>query len=243
MGGFARAVVEGSAKGDLIIPRLRTFLYDPDFESFVVKMRGFEYRGPDGWFHPSTHPLWSERQLYFYLARPDDLVREPYDPLRVMAVTRGHFWHSFIEHCLLGAGVITAGETYVEDAETGAHGGIDGRGDWDGIYELKTMKPMRLRLITDVYVYGEKHPEYWAQAQEYMRMTGMHHHRTLLLSTEYPFEMKEFRIPFDPQYAEVMRAKYLRVRQAVADQVLPPACCGAPKTCIARSLCPTALEA
>jgi hypothetical protein len=67
----------------------------------------------------------------------------------------------------------------------------------------------------------------------------------VILHTGYPFDMREIRVLRDEKFINDVREKYLRVRQAVADQVMPQPCCGArsemAKACPAKEACPIAL--
>jgi hypothetical protein len=68
------AEVTSSSNADLVVvPRWRAYLNSGAFPKRIdasLINRHLE-REPDGWFHPSTHPGWNERQLYVYLTRPD----------------------------------------------------------------------------------------------------------------------------------------------------------------------------
>jgi hypothetical protein len=120
-----RKVVKGINDGEKILPALRAYMFDPKFPSFEVQMAGSTQRKPDGWFHPSTHPLWTERQLYFYMAHPDELVNEPLDPLGTMATTAGNFWHKFLTVCGTEAGIFLDHDIPVSDPETRSRGEMD----------------------------------------------------------------------------------------------------------------------
>jgi len=102
-----------------------------------------------------------------------------------------------------------------------------------------TMKESRLRLMTSVEEYTRLNPTYHRQANEYMRMSGVHQERVLLMSLTFPYEMKEFVIEYDHQLARETEQKYARVLQAVADGRMPM-CCGGRKEadgCPARGIC------
>lgn len=250
----------------MVAPVIRAALFDPEFRSFDIKVEGFRSRPPDAWFHPSTHPLWPERMLYYYLsANPADLVREPFDPHSTMAVTQGQFWHSFIQHVGIEVGIFVdpglcscgcgKSEWFYQDGGSRSRGHTDGLTslevvDEPEVFEFKTMGPGPYSRLPKgapddpdlLEVYKEKHPGYYAQGIEYMRISGIRRHRTLLLSLVYPFPMREIVIPYDMAYARSIEMKYRSVLQAVADQRLPTPCC-APKSaqskeCMARQVCP-----
>jgi hypothetical protein len=247
-----RNVVRGLYQGEKWLPVVRSFLYDPKFKGFDIHVRGFETRLPDGWFHPSTHPLWPERMLQFYLSHPDQVLADPFDPTSTFAVTQGQFWHSLVEHVLNETGVWKAVEVPVQCDETGSRGHIDGISA-DEVGEFKTMRETKAMKLADgppdhpdvVASFKKLVPVYYAQGQEYMRLSGIHRWRCLILSLEYPFPMREVAMGYDPLHNHDIREKYLRVRQAVADDQLLIPCC-APgskeaKACPARNVCPVGL--
>lgn len=244
-----RKLVQGAVSGEIIVPVIQAALWSPEFKSFDVQVGGFVNRPPDGWFHPSEHPLWPERMLYYLLTAPDRLVSEPFDPMSTMAITQGNFWHSFIEKVLLEAGVWKAIEVEAVDHETGARGSMDGVSDTE-VGEFKTMRGARAAKIAKgapdspevVDSFRALVPEYWAQGQEYMRLSGYRRWRAVILSLEYPFAMREVAMGYDHAFNHQTREKYMRVRQAVADQRLSMPCCAPAskeaQACPARLVCP-----
>jgi hypothetical protein len=254
-------MLRSAAGGDRIIPALRAYLYDPNFQSFVIPMQGWDQHGTDGWFHPSTHPLWPERMLYYYLTSPDLLIGEPFDPMGTLAVTAGHFWHIFIQTCLDGMGMRKKVEPRVCpkcgsppnpephfcDPETGSRGHSDGilgaDQGWDEeLWEFKTMDPRKMTKIKTLDDFIERCPGYYAQSQEYLRLSGYAQERVLLMGLILPYDMQEIVVPFNPEFAGRIRDKYRRVRQAAADQREPNPCCAPRSTearsCPAREVCP-----
>lgn len=245
-----RRLLRGAVDGEIVVPALRAALFNPTFKAFEIAMPDMAPRKPDGWFHPSEHPMWPERMLYWYLVAPDRIVPEPLDPHSTMAIMQGHFWHQFIERVGLEVGVLTATEVAVKDEGTGSRGHMDGILSANEVFEFKTMRPSKFAKIE----HGPPHagvvleswkrmvPEYYAQAQEYMRLSGYRVHRTLVLSLEYPFEMREIITPYDEVWAMTIAEKYRRVRSWVAEGGMPQPCC-APrsvdaKACPARLVCP-----
>lgn len=266
-------VLKGVLQQEVIIPRLNTYLYDPKFPAFTVPMAGYERRVPDGWFHPSTHPLWPERLLYWYASRPGQMVTEPMDPIGTQAVTQGNFWHAFVQTIGIDSGwlkVMTPkaktphdmAEYWVEDAQLGTGGSLDGvlepsilALEAEEGFEIKTMVNAKLRKcpkappmsVEKIEWFMDSCPEYYAQAQEYLRMSGYVRQRILITSVEYPYPKVEICIPYDRGYSSQIAEKYRRVRQAVAEGHLPDPCCGYFDTkiqhiCPARTVCPIALR-
>ena len=248
-----KRVIRGISNGKKLEPLIHNALSDPQHKAFQMKIRPGKgsARKPDGWFHPSTHPLWTERQLYYYLAFPELMVKEPFDYLGTMATTGGLFWHEFMQSILTDAGVLKETEAYVEDPESGSRGSMDGILVFDEAWEFKTMNGLKMKKFTELgppdspellAVFKEKCPVYWAQAQEYLRMSGFTTMRFTIMEAAYPFTLAEVAVPYTPQDALPIRDKYMNVRQMVADQVLPQPCClpGSKdaKACVARDVCP-----
>lgn len=239
-----KTMLKGATKGHLVLPLLQAILFDPKFDAFSVPIPGFESRPPDGWFHPSTHPLWTPRQLYYYLTEPARMLDEPFDPLSTMAVTAGTFWHGFLQHIMLENGVLDAAEVPVQDDECGSRGHMDGLIGQRPL-EIKTMNPQKFRKIDTLEDFRDRCPDYYAQGQDYLRMSGLHEEIILIVTTAYPFEMKELLMPADITFQREIETKYRSVRQAVADQVLPQPCCNPQspeaRACPARIACPIGL--
>jgi hypothetical protein len=267
-----RRVLGGLRDKEVIIPRLRTYLFNPKFTALTIPLKDFEQRPPDGWFHPSGHPLWPERMLYYYLSNPDRLLAEPADINFVLAVTQGSFWHYFVQACLVDMDLLREVnskapvpwlkvEKYVEDPRLRSRGSTDGiinsdniaSLDEDEVFELKTMAVAKMsgcprgapddseRLVW----WRLKNPGYYAQTQEYMRMSGLRFTRVVILGLQSPFPMIELQVPYS--YGEAMKVadKYARVVQAVADRTLPLPCCNVGSKeaimCPARQVCPVGL--
>lgn len=241
----------------------------PDKFTVTFEKHGKE-RKPDGYFHPSTHPMWTERQLTLYLSRPDQILREPLEFGGGMSVTVGTAMHDFIEVCMIDAGILERpsgdcvnckrphGRKKTECPEWGA---IDeatlSRGHMDGIYnvgerrggfDLKTSNNMKLSKCNDLDVeqFREKWPVYYAQAQEYMRLTGLREFIVLFLGMGFPWTMVEYQIPYDIAHNYEIETKYLRAIEHAKNGTLPAIPCCAPRSaearqCLARNGCPIGL--
>lgn len=244
-----KKIVKGLGNKEKIIPVLFSYLTDPKFPAFDIHIPGYSNRKPDGWFHPSTHPLWTERQLYYYITKPNQMVHERFEYLSSMAVTSGTFWHEFVQTCLLDCGLFLDTEVKVSDPEAKSRGSMDAVMEGEAV-ELKTMNDMKMAKLPkggaeDPVVqeaFRLANPTYAAQANEYMRISGYSRMRFLIIATGYPFNMKEIVLPYDKRAALEVRDKYMRVLQHAADQTLPKGCCSPQsamaKKCGAREVCP-----
>ena len=255
-----RTMMKSIGNEEVLVPSIRAHLYDPAFQGFTIDVEAFTDRPPDGWFWPSTHPLWTERMLYQYLVSPGSLLTEPMDPTGTLAVTAGTFFHTFIQTVLVREGVLERqpkvcgcgrehperAEVFLVDEEAGVRGHSDGVVHEGSAFEFKSMTPLKLdRMPRGTPTSGpvqewfrEKCPAYYAQAQEYLRMSGRTRMIVIILALTYPFTMREIHVSYDRAYAMRAREKYLRVREA-AESGTPPRCeCGPlTKTCPARGVC------
>lgn len=239
----------------------------PDFFQVAFRNEGLE-RVPDGFFHPSSHPLLAERQLYWYLtADPKDLIGEDIAYENRMAMIMGTAVHSFLQMCLTDAGLLLKpsgtcvacgrehGRRKTQCEEWGALDRTLGRrGHMDGIlnlplwgrghFEFKTINPRAAIGLAhhDLDWLKTKKPEYYAQVQEYLDMTGMQKSLILFCVLGFPWKLVEIEVPFDHAFVVAQRAKYARVRAAQEAGVPPDPCCAVgskqAKTCFARQVCP-----
>lgn len=258
---FAR-IVKGLDKGTVLIPLLHSYLYDAEFpDDFSVHFRRHKMkREPDGWFHPSEHPLWPARKLWLYANHPESTVTMVKEYMGAMSVTIGTAVHSFIQMCLddLGLLVMTerevngqmekTAEHYVEDAVLRSRGSMDGilklkiPGSSSELqhFEFKTSNLMKLSKIKDLDLdaFRTTWPDYYVQVQEYMRMSGLRLSVVLFLAMGYPWELREFHIPYEPAIAQDISNKY---SLAVRPEMPPPCCAPGSKTakaCEMRFVCP-----
>lgn len=260
-------MIRQSRRGCVLKPLVLNFIETAtELEVPGLDKRDLGARDPDGWFHPSTHPLWSERALYEYLAHPDRLVKRRFDYAAKMSVTAGSAMGVLFQSVLEKMGVLPrelqacascppaadCREPSWVDEDAGSRGHGDGvlvlPGDGDRrLLELKStgdnswVSSKRLRALDDREdeAFAETWPEYWAQVQEYLRLSGLREAIVLLVVVGFPWDLREFHVTYDRRAAGETRDKYLRVRQAVADQ--QPARCGCStserKSCPARAAC------
>src|SRR4051812_25818593 len=103
-----KTVMREAMRDQVIVPQLRNYLYQSNIPAYTVPMIEFKEREPDGWFHPSTHPTWTDRQLFYYLMACDgraEIYEEPRDPMVNMAAMSGNFWHAVLQTCGLDMGL------------------------------------------------------------------------------------------------------------------------------------------
>lgn len=239
-----KSIINASEGGTEIIPILYGYLDAGKLpDPFVIKVRGGTGdRKPDGWFHPSTHPLFDERQLYLYLTDPDRWEPEPFSYTIKMSALIGSVVHDVVETALadLGYLIVPKGTCLAcglrQPSQCHEHGAIDPktgtRGHMDGMlkgegFEFKTANPFALANIqnNDIAEFRRKWPYYYAQVQEYMRMTGLLSYKVVFWAMGNPWEMREFTVTADPVFQAETERKYLSVRRAVELGQMPEPCC------------------
>jgi hypothetical protein len=240
------------ASADLLIkPLLYRYFHEaefPDTHTVTFRKEESEDRVPDGWFHPSEHSTKTARQLYHYLAEPEQWQGWRPDYTLRMSVLMGSAVHDFGEMALKHLGLLMqpsgtcvacgkpqpseCKEFGARDDETGSRGHMDGILRLAilgmGGFELKTCAPMVIRNIADgdVVAFRKKWPYYYAQIQEYMRMTGLPFYIVLFFGMGNPWEMREFKIEADLLFQQQTKNTYLAARRAFELGKPPEACCG-----------------
>lgn len=249
---FKRMIDAGDGRAE-IIPVLTNYFESGGLpDPFVATVRGGTGDRPhDDWFHPSSHPLMTERQLYYALTDPEHWKREPFGYQGRMSTLMGSLMHEVTETALMDLkylvplkGICLAcglaqpaqcREHGVIDTKTRARGHVDGILYYGGIrrhFEFKTTNSMNLRTLknNDIAAFKTKWPGYWAQAQEYLRMSGLWQSIVLVFQMGHPWVMREFHIEMDHEHCMKVERKYLAVREAIAMGKPPLPCCNVRST-------------
>ena len=248
-----RSVLVGVSNKEVLVPRLRAFFSGvPAFPVVSIPIRRFERREADGWFHPSEHPMWTARQLYYYLVNSTNFHSRELDVVGVLAVTQGVFWHYFIQAVMEDLGLLrvidSKGENSwdrvecpVEDKRLRSRGSMDGIINSDNIpvlehdesFEFKSMSVNKMSGCPQgppdaparLAWWKEKNPGYYFQSQEYLRLSGLAATRVLIMGIQAPFPMIELRVPYSYTEASKTADKYALAVQGAADGVPPDPCC------------------
>lgn len=257
---------------DLVLrPLVESYLVNrrfPPVFNVVFRDEG-KARKPDGFFHPSSHPMLDDRQLYYYMTEPDSWLEEELAYENVMAIMMGRAWHSFIQMCMVDAGILIKptgtcvacgkehGKRKDQCDEFGAldpvlkrRGHMDGileiKGWGRGLLEFKTINPKAIFGLTDNNLQWliDRHLDYYLQVQEYLEMTGMAKAIILFAVLGFPWKLIEIEVPFDHVRSAALKKKYESVRYHESIGAPPDACCGPrskeSKVCPARTVCPIA---
>ena len=258
---FSR-IVKGLGDGTVLNPLLHSYLYEASIpEAFSVYFhRHSMKREPDGWFHPSEHPLWPARKLWLYARDPASCIVLPKEYMGALSVTIGTAVHSFIQMCLHDMGVLVMVERKVNgQVELLPEHAVEDLAlrslcSMGGLLTLKSparhmvgqpfesnsstiMPPPTLKDL-DLEAFKKTWPDYYVQVQEYMRMSGLRVAVVLFMAMGYPWELREFHVPYDPIIAQGVAEQY---RLAVQPDMPQPCCAPGSKTakaCEMRLRCP-----
>lgn len=234
-------LAEVTARGTLVKPLLHQFAMSDDVAPINIIVDRPVMRGHDGWFHASQHPLLSAFELYqwmtsasvredmSYIARMSVMYGScahgimeaflawagiaeplpkgdcpacgrPYRPLHARPDPRKYCTEHGFRHDA------TRARCHL-DSILGFGDGT--RYGWD----FKTIHQFGLRDVKDMDLdcFRDKWPEYWAQGQECMRLSGLRKYIFLFMTLGNPWETREFHFDFDPAFAMATEQKYLDV--------------------------------
>lgn len=236
-----KATLRDVVDDKVLTPITRSVLMDPSFEGYDVPVQPWTKRGHDGWFHPSTHATWTERQLFLYLTQPHLVGVEQMTLTSVLAITQGHFFHEFLQRLWLRHGILQVAEVTLVDERHNRRGHMDGLlANFEGL-EIKTMNDYTLPKIGDAESLREKKPGYYAQTQDYLDMAELTQMRYFIISTAYPYNMQEFVVPYDEVFQAAQRRKYRRAIEAAEVDKTPQVCCplnsATARSCPVRGAC------
>jgi hypothetical protein len=238
-----RTAATYAADGCLLKPVLLTFLQSQkiDFD-FRLSSTWTRSRGPDGWFHASAHPSLNTEELIAYLQGRGEKFEPNY--VATMSTIFGTVFHTIVEAALdymkvavpLPEGLCVAcGLPRKGKISCREHGAVDhvlrSRGHLDAIgdfgvqgthgIDLKTITPwgkygLKEAPDMDLGFFMERWPKYYAQGQDYMRMTGLRRFIVLFLSMGNPWELREYQFPFDEVFAYGIEQRYRQARMLAA---------------------------
>lgn len=234
-------LAEVTARGTLVKPLLHQFAMSDAVAGINIIVDRPVIRGHDGWFHASQHPLLSAFELYQWMtsrSEPEDMsytsrmsvmfgscahgimeaflawagiaeplpegdcpaCGRPYRPLRTRPDPRKYCTEHGFRH------EATRARCHL-DSILGFGDGT--RYGWD----FKTCHQFALKGVRDMDMdcFRDKWPEYWAQGQECMRLSGLRKYIFLFMTLGNPWETREFHFDFDPEFATATEQKYLDV--------------------------------
>lgn len=237
------AMMASMGRKQLIVPYLEAMMASPKWP----RLKGLDLherpRSGLDYFHPSTHPLMSERELYYRFHPEYRHLVEEEEPSRRQRFTFdvGAVVGALIEQYLVQVGLVASDDDLEVRFADHEHR-VSGRAD------AIITHPTEGRIVVEVKTQNAK--SYAVQraikasweAQLQLTMAGLGMDRGILLLCElgYPYDMKEFPQEANPALVSRLHDKFDRVMQAIATNTPPADCCKrgtAVKRCAARNLC------
>lgn len=244
------SIIGSLARRDLILPYFESAIVSERWpEQYQVTVDSSPYYGSgDGYFHPSTHPMMGERQLY-YLFHPDyasKLVSERPHLKREMWFAMGSALHAVLQTQMQMCGLISDPTPLTGDIEreyrNEAHK-VRGRIDWIVNHPNGQRIPVEFKTQNtwDFKRQREPKPEWLAQLN--LGMDAVDADMGIVLTAERGgmFDMQEFHVQRDRELLDSIYTKFDRVRVAISNDEPPRYCC-APSSkemdaCPARYAC------
>ena len=237
---FATGLEEMAADGCLVKPLWHQFILDPTADVEIdVRVRRPMPRAADGRFHASQHPLATPLELYQWMTGAGEIEQMGY--VSRASVMFGSLAHGVFEAFLDWTGCsvpLPAGNcpscarpyrqrrSQRSDRYCGEHGfmheptrsschldAILDFGQGHSGFDLKTIHQFGLRGVRDMdaEAFRAKWPEYWAQGQECMRISGLRKYVFLFFTMGNPWDTREFHFGYDEDHNAQIELKYLRV--------------------------------
>lgn len=221
---FSRGIAEIS-KGKILAPIVRAELTKPSFTGFDVHVEGWTDRPFDGWWHPSVHSDWDARKLALYMTQNHlEIVEEP-TLEKVIAVTQGHFLHTFLGTILQKNGVVSDLEIEAVDHLHRRRGHMDARNE-QGVEFKSINEKFLMAKIFDAESLRLRKPGYFSQCQDYLDMLDLEEMRFLFIGVWYPYPMEEFVVYRDDVFIADQRKKYRIALEMAAEKEMPDVCEG-----------------
>ena len=233
-------ILKRMANQEILLPIFENQMRMGDWpERYTIEIDSSPYYGTgDGYFHPSTHSLMDERQLY-YLFHPRTrkfVVDEPFSLQREMTVAVGTSLHAVIQTMMVMTGLLEEKNIekifVIEDHHV--------RGKIDMIVDHPTFGPIVVEIKSRTHYKFHKTieplPEWEAQLSIQLDAVGLEKGLILMAETGYPFRLKEIPVARNDALLSTIYAKFDRVREAIALDRPPEYCC-APNSATASN-CP-----
>ncbi len=223
------SLFERLAHREMVTPYLENaIMADTWPDQYEIKVDSRPYYGlGDGYFHPSTHTMMGERQLY-YMFHPDHrekMVREPKRLASQMIFAMGSAMHAVVQTQFQMANVLEDKDIEVEYINKEHH--VRGRLDFivtapGGLripVELKTINPFLFQKTKEIK------PTWDAQLSLALDALGFNEGILLMVTRGDPFLIKEFRVPRNDELLSKIYKKFDYVRECIALNTPPKPCC------------------
>lgn len=236
------------ADQELILPYFELGLLSEEWpEQYNIKVDSSPYYGRgDGYFHPSSHPLMGERELYyrFHPDHRDKLVPRRRTTQDLMTLSTGSALHAIVQTQMEMVGLLGPKDVEVDFLIEEHH--VRGRIDMmvhhptgeDLIVEMKTINEFGYRKWDAA---GILKPEWDAQLSLQEYAFGKTRGILLMVERGGQFQMREFLHRRNDALLEQIFTKFNYVRECVAKSTPPRHCCLADskemQSCAARYEC------
>lgn len=230
---------------NLVIPYLKNAMLADNWpDSYTVTVDSRPYYGlGDGYFHPSTHGLMGERELYyrFHPDTRDKMIPEDRTVQDQLTLSMGSALHAVCQTQFQMAKVLRPEMCEVEFIIERHH--VRGRADM--ILDHPTEGPLVVEFKTQnsrAFSFQEEMKDLW-EMQLSIQLFGLGHTRGVLLVMEsgHPYRMREFHYERNDDLLARTFAKFDYVRECIAANKVPPHCCSKGSTtmkkCPARHTC------
>lgn len=242
--GF-EGIIKALERKDLITPYFEAnMLADNWPESYTITIDSGVYYGKgDGYFHPSTHPMMGERELY-YRFHPDtrDLMIPERKSLQgELTLAMGSALHGVLQTQMQQASLVLPEDIEVEYVNHDHH--VRGRIDWI------VSHPNGMRIVTEFKTrthfkftkQNEPEPSWLAQINLGMDSQDCDLGVILMMESGWPYRLREFHVKRDHELLGEIYSKFDRVRDSIAESTAPKYCCppdsDTMKHCPARHQC------
>lgn len=247
-------IFKSLADRELVIPYFRNAVQGNEWpERYQITVDSGPYYGKgDGYFHPSTHPLLTAKQLYymFHEDYADKLVdREDLRTFQMhMVLATGTALHSVVQTQLSIAGLVNPEDIEVEYVIHEHH--VRGRIDFIVHHPNGDTIPVELKTVNERgYDFLSKiRPEWDAQLSLALHATGQPYGILMVLERGGESRMREFKVPRNDKLLSEIFDKFDYVRECLALNRVPVDPCCAPGSierdrCAAKLICKAQREA
>jgi hypothetical protein len=239
------SILNRLAARDLVLPFLEAAMLADNWpKTYTIEIDSSEYYGAgDGYFHPSTHPLMGERELY-YIFHPDTrdvMAWERPSVQREMTLAVRSAMHGVVGTMLKMARLCTDDDIEHEYVNTAHH--VRGRIDFIVTLPNGQRIPVEMKGRTHFKYSKETEASPAAVAQLNLGLDAVGEDLGVVLMQEdgYPYRWREFPVKRDRLLLNEIYARFDRVRAAIARNEPPTFCCAdgsqAMKACPARHVC------
>jgi hypothetical protein len=197
----------------------------------------------DGYFHPSTHALMKERELYnrFHPELSKLVPAERRNMTSLMTLAMGSAIHAVVQTQFVMAGLMKPEKAEYEFLNKSR--GIRGRLDMVVDHPRYGLLPVEVKTQNH-YNFANQYeikPVWDAQLSVGMTETGFSLGVLLLIEAGWPYRMREFAVRRNDVLVSEIYGKWERVREALALDIPPRCACplgsAAAKKCVSNVAC------